>query len=257
MLLVFVALDASLVAEHPMVGVLVCTCVAWVPAATCAPALFYRRSCPSPGGSDGGGGSDPGPSPAAPVPPRGGVPFSEPRVPRGEKRCEWAERGRAGVGDFSRGGANAGHDAVALRAGLTRQPPQREHDRPVGGREEPHDQAGGKLEARSAGRDVPGAPQPSMVSGWPYSQHGSHPDRGCAERCSWTRAYSPGSRTRASAVVLLAGLLMVASAGLICDAALGSRYPGRSAVSASGVRHDGVAFRCGGREGWRRRLSRR
>lgn len=77
LLLVFVALDANLVAEHPMVGIFLCTCVAWVPAAACAPALFYRRACPSPGGSDGGGGPDPDPSPAAPVPPRGGVPLPD------------------------------------------------------------------------------------------------------------------------------------------------------------------------------------
>lgn len=77
LLLVFVSLDATLVPAHPMVSIFWFTCLAWVPAAACAPALFYQRSCQSPGASDDGGGSDPDPSPAPPVPPRGGIPLPD------------------------------------------------------------------------------------------------------------------------------------------------------------------------------------
>jgi hypothetical protein len=78
LLLAFLLLDAHLLPEHPMASILWCTCLAWVPAAACAPALFYQRECQSPGASDdGGGGSAPDPSPASPASPRGGIPLPD------------------------------------------------------------------------------------------------------------------------------------------------------------------------------------
>ena len=74
LLLMIVLLAANLVPEYPMVPILVLTCVAWLPAAACAPALFYEREPQSPGGSEGDGGWDRDPSPSPPTPPEGGIP---------------------------------------------------------------------------------------------------------------------------------------------------------------------------------------
>jgi hypothetical protein len=74
LLLLFVLVDVNLVPVHPILTIFWCTCVAVVPAAALAPALFFRRSSQPPDGSEGDGGSDPDPSPAPPAPPRGGIP---------------------------------------------------------------------------------------------------------------------------------------------------------------------------------------
>lgn len=75
-------------------GLIGITVLAWLPAAICAPALYFRRSSPAPGTTDDDedddGGSQPDRPPAGNDAPRGGIPLPD------------AEQGRTRLRDHSR-----------------------------------------------------------------------------------------------------------------------------------------------------------